>query len=169
MPAQLIYPPDYPDVAGPVVFLAGPIRGAPDWHPAAVRLLWSLDPHLHVANPNPPDPPDSSEYAASFEYAAQVDWETHHLRRAAANGVILFWLAREETHFCDRAYAQTTRFELAEWKVRHERDGTKLVVGVEKGFTGATYIRHRLGRDCPTVPVCDTLEETVRRAVGLVV
>ena len=144
------------------MFLAGPIRGAPDWHPVAVRLLWGLAPHLHVANPNPPDSPDS------FEYDTQVEWETHHLRRAAANGVILFWLAKEEVHICERAYAQTTRFELAEWKVRHERDGTKLVVGIEKGFTGATYIRHRLRRDCPNVPVCDTLVETVRRAVALV-
>src|SRR4051794_21491749 len=124
MPGQLIYPPDYPDVGGPVVFLAGPIRGAPEWHPIAVRLLWGLSPHLPVANPSPPEPP------ASFEYATQVEWEAHLLRRAAGNGVILFWLAREETHTCERAYAQTARFELAEWKVRHERDGAKLVVGV---------------------------------------
>jgi hypothetical protein len=162
MPGQLIYPPDYPDVSGPVVFLAGPIRGAPAWHPEAVRLLWSLAPHLHVANPSPPESP------ASFEYPVQVDWETHHLRRAAANGVILFWLAKEQVHICERAYAQTTRFELAEWKVRHERDATKLVVGIEPGFTGARYVRQRLAQDCPKVPVCETLEETVRRAVGLV-
>jgi hypothetical protein len=161
MPGQLIYPPDYPDVSGPLVFLAGPIRGAPAWHPDAVRLLWALAPHLHVANPSPPESP------AEFEYTTQVDWETHHLRRAAANGVILFWLAKEEVHICERAYAQTTRFELAEWKVRHERDGTKLVVGIGAGFTGAKYIRQRLTQDCPKVPVCETLEETVRRAAAL--
>ena len=81
--------------------------------------------------------------------------------------VILFWLAREEVHICERAYAQTTRFELAEWKVRHERDGTKLVVGIENGFTGAKYIRQRLTQDCPKVPVCEMLDETARRAVAL--
>ncbi|MEO2088207.1 MAG: nucleoside 2-deoxyribosyltransferase domain-containing protein, partial [Gemmataceae bacterium] len=120
--SRVILPPHYPDPAGPVVFLAGPIQGAPPWQADAIRHLHELLPELHVANPRRGYSP------GEFDYAAQVDWETHHLRRAAAGGVILFWLAKEHTHFCERAYAQTTRFELAEWKVRHERDGAKLVV-----------------------------------------
>lgn len=160
--SRVILPPHYPGPVGPVVFLAGPIQGAPPWQAEAAKLLHELLPELHVANPRRGYAP------GEFEYAAQVDWETHHLRRAATDGVILFWLAKEETHFCARAYAQTTRFELAEWKVRHERDGAKLVVGVDAGFTGAKYIRRRFAQDCPAVPVCDSLRAACEAAVRLI-
>lgn len=155
---MLISPPDRPPIIGPLVFLAGPIQGAPPWQAEAIRLLTETAPHLHIANPRRDYRP------GEFEYDAQVDWETHQLRRAAADGVILFWLAREAAHDCGRAYAQTTRFELAEWKVRHERDGARLVVGIEDGFSGARYIRRRLGQDCPAIPLCARLEEACRRA-----
>ena len=162
MTRLVISPPDYPAIGGPLVFLAGPIQSAPDWQAEAARLLGELAPTLHVANPRRQYPP------GTFEYAAQVDWETHHLRRAAERGVILFWLAREVEPMPGRCHAQTSRFELAEWKVRHERDGVKLVVGIEDGFSGARYVRHRFGQDCPVVPSCESLEETCRRAVEVV-
>lgn len=161
MSGQLITPPTYLEVSGPLIFLAGPIQGAPLWQTEAINLIQSLAPEIHIANPR-------REYLpGEFEYSVQVDWESHYLRRAAANGVILFWLAREAEHRCDRSYAQTTRFELAEWKVRHERDGVRLVVGIDEGFTGARYIRHRFGQDCPAVPITSTLAEACRAAVGL--
>jgi hypothetical protein len=161
MSGLLVAPPNYLELTGPLVFLAGPIQGAADWQAEAIRTLQALSPVLNIANPR------HSYSSGSFEYAAQVDWESYHLHRAAAEGVILFWLAREGTHRCDRAYAQTSRFELAEWKVRHERDGAKLVVGIEDGFTGAKYIRRRFGQDCPHMPLCESLEDACRSAVML--
>ena len=159
--SKILTPPHHPELVGPVVFLAGPIQGAPLWQVDATKVLHELMPGLHVANPR------RDYFPGEFEYDAQVDWETHHLRRAAANGVILFWLAKEETHSCDRCYAQTTRFELAEWKMRHERDGAKVVVGIEEGFTGAKYIRRRFAQDCPGVPMCQSLRETCEATVKL--
>lgn len=156
----VLSPPDLTPLAGPLVFLAGPIQGAPDWQTDAVALLHALAPHLVVANPRRRYPP------GTFEYDRQVDWETHHLRHAGRCGVILFWLAAEAVHDCGRSYAQTTRFELAEWAVRHQRDGAKLVVGIDAGFSGARYVRRRLAQDCPAVPVVDTLSETCRLAVA---
>lgn len=163
MSRLVILPPEYPVISGPLVFLAGPIQGAPNWQSEAIRLLTEMAPRLHIASPRRSVPREL------FEYAEQVDWETHHLRRAATDGVILFWLAREVTSTPGRAYAQTSRFELAEWKVRHERDAVKLVVGIEEGFSGARYIRHRFGQDCRGVPICETLEETCRRAAAAAV
>lgn len=143
----------------PLIFLAGPIQGAGDWQKEAIEIIGKLNPRLNVANPR-------MEYLpGTFSYPAQVDWETYHLRKAGKNGVILFWLAKEAKHDCERAFAQTTRFELAEWKMRHERDDVKLVVGVEEGFSGARYIKRRFGQDCPDVPVCSSLEEACRLAV----
>jgi hypothetical protein len=163
MSRLVILPPEYPAISGPLVFLAGPIQGAPDWQGEAIRLLADHAPMLHIASPR------RNVAREAFEYAAQVDWETHHLRRAAREGVILFWLAREVIPTPGRAYAQTSRFELAEWKVRHERDGAKLVVGIEEGFSGAKYIRHRLSQDCPGVPLCESLKETCQRVAELIV
>jgi hypothetical protein len=100
-----------------------------------------------------------------YVYEKQVDWETHYLNKAASIGAIMFWLAKEVNHSCDRAYAQTTRFELAEWKVRYQRDNIKLIVGIEEGFTGARYIRHRFSQDCPNIPICKNLEETCQQAI----
>lgn len=121
-----------------------------------------IAPSTDIANPR-------KEYLGdTFIYADQVDWETHHLRLAGKNGVILFWLEREdkEKHDHDRAFAQTSRFELAEWKARHERDGAKLVIGIDDGFSGARYIKHRFGQDCPNVKICSSLEETCQAAVA---
>jgi hypothetical protein len=158
---DLVLPPERPAISGPLIFLAGPIQGAPDWQEQAARLLLGAAPEVWVASPRRPR-------RADFSYAEQVDWETWHLRRAAAQGVILFWLACEVEHFCDRAYAQTTRFELAEWKLRHERDGARLVVGIEAGFSGERYIRRRLGQDCPAIPICASLEAACQAALGLI-
>lgn len=158
----VLLPPTIGSIAGPVVFLAGPIQGAPDWQSQAITHFTPHLDHVHIASPRRQD--ESSQ----FDYAAQVDWETHHLRRAAETGVILFWLAREAVSVPGRAYAQTTRFELAEWKVRHERDGARLVIGIEEGFTGARYIRHRFGQDCPKVPLVTTLSDACDEALRLI-
>jgi hypothetical protein len=154
----VLLPPAVIGVDGPVVFLAGPIQGAPDGQADALRWFAANAAHVAVASPRRQYPP------GAFEYAAQVDWETHYLRRAAAHGAILFWLAREAVPVPGRCYAQTSRFELAEWKARHERDGVRLVVGVEEGFSGARYVRHRFARDCPAVPLVTSLEEACRAA-----
>jgi hypothetical protein len=160
---ELMYVPvDYiPETAReiPVIFLAGPIQGTGDWQSEARKLIHARRPEVIVASPR------RTYLPGEFDYGKQVDWETHHLRRAAQNGAILFWLAREEEHVPSRAYAQTSRFELAEWKMRHERDGVKIVIGIEKGFSGERYIRRRFSQDCPEVPLLETLLETCERTL----
>jgi hypothetical protein len=158
----VLFPPTYTPIKGPLLFLAGPIQGAPDWQTVAIKWFSNHAPAIPVASPRRQYPPDE------FDYVNQVNWETHHLCRAAENGVILFWLAREEVQIPGRVYAQTTRFELAEWKVRQERDGLNLVIGIEEGFSGARYIRQRFSQDCPQVPILSSLAETCRAALDLI-
>lgn len=161
MTGQVLRPPgyDYGKLEGPLLFLAGPIQGAPDWQTLAIRHVQTTAPSLHVASPRREYPP------GSFEYGAQVDWETVHLGIAARTGAIMFWLAAEREHVPGRAYAQTSRWELAEWKARYEYGDVRLVVGIEKGFSGERYIRRRLAQDCPDVPVCEYLLEACNLAI----
>lgn len=161
----LYLPPDYiPETASktPVIFLAGPIQGTGDWQSDARKIIYTKRPEVIVASPR------KTYVPGELEYGKQVDWETYHLRRAAENGAILFWLAREAEHIPSRAYAQTSRFELAEWKIHHEQKGASIVVGIEEGFSGAKYIRRRFSQDCPDVPLLETLPETCERAIAMI-
>jgi hypothetical protein len=146
----------------PVIFLAGPIQGAPDWQSVAANYIHDLDPSIIVASPRRDYP------EGTFVYERQVDWETHFLRQAGNLGVIGFWLAAQTEETPGRSYAQTSRFELAECKMRHEYESVKLTVGIEEGFGNARYIRRRFNQDCPDVTIADSLESMCKNAVELV-
>jgi hypothetical protein len=142
----------------PLVFLAGPILGADDWQAKAVELIHGSNPDIVISNPRRP---------VWEKDNIQVMWETNHLRISSAYGGILFWLAKETTHIPERAFAQTTRFELAEWithyKYRklHQPDNTiKIALGIDDDFPGRSYILERIFDDCPEFVVATTLEET---------
>ncbi|MBI5621976.1 hypothetical protein HY933_03895 [Candidatus Falkowbacteria bacterium] len=162
---HVLYPPNIVEIPGGTIFLAGPIQGAARWQTEAITIIHELDDTPNIACPRRPAP--IRKEFGQVEYNAQVDWETHCLRQAGRSGVIMFWLAREFEHICARAYAQTSRFELGEWKIRHERDGVKLAVGIESGFTNERYIRRRIGQDCLDIVVCASLRATCEQAVKL--
>lgn len=163
---KLITPPTYLEtIDAPLIFLAGPIQGAYKWQEKAIQIISKIAPKIYIANPRREI--DIDKDFSTEMYNEQVDWETYHLIKAGEKGAILFWLAKELKHKCERAYAQTSRFELGEWKTRHEKEGANLVVGIEKGFTGAKYIRRRLAQDCPKILICSTLEETCKEAIRL--
>lgn len=158
---RLIQPPEIVDNEGPVIFLAGPIQGAPLWQTEAASMIHDIDSTITVASPR-------KEYEeGSFVYERQVDWETHFLRKAGRNGVVAFWLAAQVEETPGRSYAQTTRFELAEWKKSHEYEQANLTIGIEDGFGNARYIRRRFLQDAPDVKITDSLEEMCQNAVSL--
>ncbi|MGV8087399.1 MAG: nucleoside 2-deoxyribosyltransferase domain-containing protein [Candidatus Woesearchaeota archaeon] len=164
--STILIPPNYITLESkPLIFLAGPIQGTTDWQSIAVNYLIEKAPTVYVASPRRTIKFEG-EFSAQM-YAEQVDWETHHLRHAGKFGVILFWLAKESEHNPNRAYAQTTRFELAEWKMKHEYENVKIVIGIEEGFSGAKYIRRRLSQDCPNIKIFSTLKETCDYAITL--
>ena len=158
---KTLQPPDIVEAGPPLIFLAGPIQGSDKWREKAIKIIDELDPKITIASP------ERDFWSTGFVYEKQVDWETHYLREAAKQGVILFWLGKEAHHDCKRAYAQTSSFELAEWKVRHERDRVRIALGIEENFTNSHYIKRRFNQDCPDVPISDSLEETCEFAVKL--
>ncbi|MGI6103137.1 MAG: hypothetical protein ACOYBJ_00725 [Patescibacteria group bacterium] len=124
------------DSQEPWVFLAGPIQGAADWQAQAIELLHAIDPVLNIANPRSAEPFHGN-------WRAQVHWESYYLRLAALTGCILFWGAEEQKHTCNRAYAQTTRFELGEWFALHQFLHCQVVIGCHTRFTGMRYLCER--------------------------
>ena len=144
----------------PVIFLAGPIIGAPDWQVEAFNIIHELNASVLVASPRRSVIKDK---LTPEDFEAQVTWESIWLSRAAITGCILFWLAKETDHKCSRAYAQTTRFELGEWLSRG--NNAQIVVGIEPGFTGESYIRARLKLWKSPVQVVSTLKEACVIAV----
>lgn len=166
---NLLQPPEIKEVIGPVIFLAGPIQDAPDWQSIAVEIISGIDPDILIASPRKNYGP------GEFVYESQVDWESHYLRRAAAWGAIIFWLANQEKQTTEpgqrfpRPYAQTTRQELGEWRAekRHSPE-INLVVGIDTDFSNARYTRRRLEQDTPDVPILDSLDDTCAAAVELI-
>jgi hypothetical protein len=164
--------PTYPNIGGkdrpvePLIFLAGPIQGAPDWQQPARDLIMAADSRIHVASPRRPFRHEGDFTDAM--YREQVAWEHYHLRYAAGYGVTLFWLANEETHYPDRAYAQTTRFELGEAMMRNVVLGARVAVGFDTSFSNAKYLRLTLAKKAPDIPLCDSLEATCAKAVELI-
>ena len=161
MTTNFYQPPTIYSEAKPLIFLAGPIQGAPNWHELAKRKLMNNQ-EVCVASPK------REKLAPDFKFSEQVDWESHHLNKAAENGCILFWLAKEAERVEGRHYAQTTRFELGEWTAKSLFTNCNIVVGIEEGFTNARYIKRRLTIDCPSIPILETLDETCEKAIQLI-
>ncbi len=159
--AKLFTAPTYAELTQPLVFLAGPIQGALDWQAEAIELL---TPHegFFIASPR------RAEWGTSEQdYLDQVDWEHFHLDKAADNGVILFWLAPEHNHVCERAYAQTTRFELGETVTLHRWQGVRVVVGIDEAFSNARYLRHTIAKKAPQIPICESLANTCETVIAM--
>lgn len=163
MPRLVITAPQLDRIAnldGSLIYLAGPIQGAVDWQADAIAALGDLAPDVHVASARGPN------------FKGGVDkhlvWEQACIERAARDGAILFWCAREVSHRCNRTYAAQMRFELGEWAVKSSLGLARVVVGFERGFTGGPYLQRRFATNYPHVPVCRGLRQTCAAAAELV-
>ncbi len=152
---MILLPPSYCYDKKPVVFLAGPIQGADNWQSDAAKKIDHED--VIVASPRGVQLDDASHFG-------QIDWEHFYLEEAAQRGVTLFWLAREAQHICTRAYAQTTRFELAEALSRTRYEGTRVIVGIDPEFSGGRYIEYTINKKYPSVPVYRSLDQACSAA-----
>lgn len=160
MTIQVIRPNEYAkNESLPFIFLAGPIKSVNNWQDEAIGLfdkLLVLD--AVIATPR-------SKILPLNDFNNQIDWETKYLNLAGKTGVILFWLANEQTHFCERAFAQTTRFELGEWLAKSKTNGASIVVGIDTNFSGAGYLSHRIRENYSHVPLVHTLKDAINTTI----
>lgn len=164
-------PPEYFELSErqPLIFLAGPIQGAPDWQTRAGKRINDHRPdrNFHIANPR------RTVLADDFIYDEQVAWEKRYLKKAARCGGIVFWFAARDYRlpYADgRAYAKTTHKEFHRAIGWLDMDsGVQLSVGFEPAYledptSDTRYLLHTI-HEFP-LPIFDNLEETVDHAVA---
>ncbi len=141
-----------------VIFLAGPIQGAPDWQAEVIDIFRSLPlsvPTLRFANPR------RGGLDEDFNYRIQTRWERKHLFRSMKLGASLFWLACKDESLpykTGRAYGQTTRFEMAMAYTRALTDkSVHISFGMEEGYKGSEKYYLDLADEL-SLPVHSSLE-----------
>ena len=164
-------PPHYNAIQedAPLIFLAGPIQGAPDWQTSTADELLHHLPDSNVASPRRVADIDSPR----FDYKEQVTWEKYHLRRSRALGVIAFWFAAQDPtipYETGRAYAQTSRIEIGRLFGWADHEPFPLVIGFDKDYTvqgGGSERYVRTMADEHDIPVLDTLDEVIDQTIFL--
>ena len=132
--------------ATPLIFLEGPVQGAPDWQSFVAMQLLARRTDVAVASPR-----RTSEDQKQFNNVEQVSWEQIYIKRARESGAVGIWWAAqdlEDTSYPSRrAYAQTTRVEFGD-AVASKRSHPKLplVVGYDQAYTSSgggseSYVR----------------------------
>lgn len=147
----------------PLVFLAGPVQGAPNYHDEFAETLLTGSDKIAVASPRR-TPVDQIR----FDSEEQVEWEFESRDRAYELGVTGIWMAAQDmtdmTYPEGRAYAQTTRIEFGETVGRAIYNKDLLsVVGFEDGYNGGSerYMRRLIKRH--KLPVVSTKEEFIEQ------
>lgn len=162
--AGIILPKTYLEqIDYPLIFLAGPIRQAPDWQEEAIKYLISKDNKIIIASPRG----NVSEYISRLIINGRTDfftrpraWEKHYLKIASQKGCVLFWL--------ENAPGLMTRLELGQLMAHYQHDeNTKFCVGGNNNFSNIETIRYDLVIDTGK-KICSTLEETCDEALQMI-
>lgn len=170
---KLIIPKTYVlDFEVPLIFLAGPIRSAPNWQDDAIDLLFSQEQNLVIASPRRGSRDKIAPYIISGDqnyFPRQRAWERHYLDIASKTGAILFWLPGEAEHDCKKAYGAMTRVEIGQCMTNYKHDkNVRFCVGSDGIFPEIDIITYDLSLDAPDKKICKTLDETCSEAVRLI-
>ncbi len=162
------------DIPWPLIFLAGPIRGAPCWQDHAISLILSENKGIVIASPRGDIRDRIKPYILVGDdtyFLRQRAWERHYLDLAGKkhqSGAILFWLPGEIEHTCEKLYGAMTRLELGEWMTNYRHDpSVRFCVGTDGKFSELSTILYDLSLDAPDKKMFSTLEETCSEAVRL--
>lgn len=154
-----------PKIRASPIFLAGPIRSAPEWHKKAIEYLTSREDNLTIISPNR----IGEEIIPSSKFSRQREWERYYLDVARKKGCVIFWLPEEEEHNCNKVYGAMSRFELGQMFTYYKLDNsTKFCVGSDGKFPELHTIKYDLFLDSPDKEIFPTLEETCEGALRLI-
>ena len=159
----------------PILFAAGPIRNAPEWHSEAIRIVRQRNQPIFLACPAHQIAKelldlvetDRPEYEV---FPRQRAWEQYYMYLAAQHGCIFFWLCIEAPvrEFPDKVYAHITMLELGKWIERKKVfPETRLVIGTDGKFPEWSTIEYEIKTELPGLPIHYSLKETVDAALTI--
>lgn len=160
------------DLQKPLIFLAGPIRGAPRWRDVALRYILNSRNDIYIATPEK-NIYDNDLKAFAIKsgdsyLSRQREWERHYLNHASIRGAIMFWLPQEVAHNCDVAYGSITKLELGQWMTKfNSNKNLRIAIGCDGNFSEWHTIKYDLSQDAPEIKIKNTLEETCDEAIRL--
>ena len=169
---KILRAPEYDNVAtfeenkDVFVFMAGPIQGTNSkkmWQEEFVENIQKelkdvkTNKNIIFCSPRRLEKPDKDK----FVYEEQVEWESYYLEKSAKQGIIVFWLAKEEEKIEGRSFAQTTRWELSEWWTKSLQENIKIIVGADKEFGGQRYITYKFKQKNPNFEIINNRKEMV--------
>lgn len=160
----------------PLIFLAGPIRSAPNWQDEAITYLFSRNEDLIIASPRRGVRDGIAPFVARGDdtyFSRQRAWERHYLKIAQSKkekrGAIMFWLPGEEEHNCEKVYGAMTRLELGQAFSDYKHDNSnRFVIGSDGKFPEINTIAFDLRIDAPGKAMFNTLEATCDGALAYV-
>ncbi len=169
---KVIIPKTYVEnIEAPLIFLAGPIRSAPNWQDKAIEILLNQNTELVIASPRRGIRDEIAPYIKTGDenyFPRQRAWERHYLDLASKTGAILFWLPGEEEHNCEKAYGAMTRVEIGQWMSNYKNNNSiRFCVGSDGNFSELGTIKYDLDLDAPNKKIHDSLESTCNEALKL--
>ena len=168
---SLILPNTYiENIDTPLIYLAGPIRSAPNWQEDAIELLFSMERDLTIASPRMARMAIDQYIVCGDEnrFKSQREWEWHYMDLASKNGAILFWMPYEYKHHCDKPYGAVTRIELGQWMTRNLFDKSlRVCYGSDGQFPEIYLIKYDLKLHDPDKIIYNTLKDTCDEALRL--
>ena len=166
-------PKTHTNIKTPLIFLAGPIRGAPNWQDKAIKILFSHNSNLTIASPRRGVGEKISPYIAFGDekyFPRQRAWERYHLDIASKTGAILFWLPGEKKHKCEKVYGAMTRVEIGQWMSNYRHNNSiNFCVGSDGEFPELDTIKYDLSIDAPNKQINNSLEATCKEALQLII
>jgi hypothetical protein len=171
---KLIIPKTYiSKLDAPLIFLAGPIRSAPNWQDEAIKILFSQESDLIIASPRRGIRNEISKYVVCGNenyFPRQRAWERYYLDLASKTGAILFWLPRRKNIFTRKVYGAMTRIELGQWMTNYRNDNSvRFCIGTDGKFPEMNTIEYDLSLDAPDKKIFNSLEETCAEALRIAI
>ncbi len=167
----LIIPNRYVEVNGSLIFLAGPIMGAPNWQDEAIDFILTRKPRMTVVSPRRGIRQSIARHILPSEenyFPRQRAWERYYLDLASKTGAIMFWLPRESEHRCEKVYGAMTRLELGQWMTNYRNNNSvRVCFGSDGKFPELDTVKYDLSLDTPDKDIKTTLEETCLEAIKL--
>ncbi|MDP3881298.1 MAG: hypothetical protein Q8Q31_00270 [Nanoarchaeota archaeon] len=159
----------------PLIFLEGPIRGAPEWQDAAIEIIFSLLNEIYVANPQRSVKESLQPFLAQGRtdfFPRQRAWERHYIEKASLDknqkGVVMMWLPKEIEHSCQKSYGAMTRVEFGEI-ITHIKynPSTRFCIGTDGDFSEVDTMLYDLSLDAPNLKIFKSLRELCIEAVRI--